>query len=263
MACDMILGIWDARELTWILFRRDLKAKYRESYLGYLWLIAPPLTTMLVWVFLNAQRIVQVETDIPYPLFVLIGTTVWSSFAGSLMSPLASFKEGAPVFMKLRVAPEAFVLSGFYGSVFDLLIRLFLLIPLFLYFKYIPPFTALLFPLAVIMLLTMGLAAGLSLIPIGGFYGDVGNAVSTFVGLLMFTVPVVYPVPEGEGLFATVMRYNPLTPAVTLCRETLTSGDLTFLPAALAWFAAALLVTFFALLILRIALPHLVERMGM
>jgi len=263
MVCDMIRGIWDARELTWILFQRDLRAKYRESYLGYLWLIAPPLTTMLVWVFLNAQRIVRVETEIPYPLFVLIGTTVWSSFVGSLMSPLASFRGGAPVFMKLKVAPEAFVLSGFYGSVFDLLIRLLLLIPVFLIFKYTPPVTALLFPLAVVMLLTMALAAGLFLIPIGGFYSDVANAVSTFIGLLMFTVPVVYPIPEGDGLLATVMRYNPLTPGVSLCRETLTSGDLTFLPAALAWFAAALLVSFFAILILRIALPHLVERMGM
>lgn len=260
---DTIFGIWNVRELTWMLFVRDLKAQYRESYFGYLWLLAPPVMTMLVWVFLNAQRIVRVETEIPYPLFVLIGTTLWSSFAASVLAPLNAFNMGKPVFMKLKVPPEAFILSGFYRSLFDLGIKLLLLIPVFIIFKFTPPVTALLFPLGIIMLLSMAVAIGLVVIPLGALYGDVANAVSTFIGVLMYTAPIVFPVPAGDTLLSKIMKLNPVTPLVSFCREALTDGVITSHFAALGWFGLSLCVIFIAFVIQRVAMPHLVARMGM
>lgn len=218
---------------------------------------------MLVWVFLNAQRIVRIETEIPYPLFALIGTTVWASFTSTITAPLASFVTAKPVFSKIKVPPEAFVLSGFYRAVFDLVVRILILVPVFFVFRFTPPATAYLFPIAVLSLLVMGFAIGLMLIPVGALYGDVGNAVATFMGLLMYSVPVVFPIPEGEGILRTVMSLNPLTPAVSLCRETITSGDLSLLPATLGWLGASVVVVIFAFLFIRISMPHLIARMGM
>ena len=125
--------LWASRELIWILCVRDLKAMYRQSYLGYLWIFVPPLATSAIWLFLNSQRVVRVsETPIPYPAFVLVGTTLWSTFSAALIAPLNAINASKPVFMKLKVVPEAFIASAITKVLFDFVVRLALLIPLLL-----------------------------------------------------------------------------------------------------------------------------------
>lgn len=260
---SLFTELWKCRELTWIIFLRDLKAQYRQSLMGYVWLFIPPLTTTLVWFFLNSQKIIRVETDIPYPMFVLIGTTIWSSFVSLVQQPLQGFLSGKEVFMKLKVPPEAFIMASALRAVFELGIRVMLIIPLFILFQYTPPLTSLLFPFALFTVVILALALGLLLIPIGSLYGDVGSAVASFIGLLMYTAPVVFPVPEGDGLLALIMRYNPLTPGIALCRDLLVNGSFQWLVPALIYTGVSLVVGLLALAVLRVAMPHLVQRMGM
>lgn len=255
--------LWKSRELVWILFLRDLKAQYRESYFGYLWLIAPPLATTLVWVFLNSQRIVRVETEIPYPLFVLIGTTLWSSFTAATVAPLNAFKAAKPVLMKLKVPPEAFLISGFFRSVFDLSIRLLLLVPVFLFLDFPLAATCWIFPFVVGAFLLCALCIGLLMLPVGGLYSDLSHGVVTLFGLFMYTAPVVFPKPGDGGILDQIMAWNPVTPFISLARESLVSGDLSSLPDVLLFSGIAFALCLFAFLILRVALPHLVVRMGM
>ena len=62
------------------MFVRDTKAAYRQSLLGYLWIILPPGANTLVWVFLNSQNIVKIDSGaVPYALFVLTGTVLWGA----------------------------------------------------------------------------------------------------------------------------------------------------------------------------------------
>ncbi|MEM7601840.1 MAG: hypothetical protein AAF357_10550, partial [Verrucomicrobiota bacterium] len=189
--------------------------------MGYFWLFVSPITTALVWFFLNNQKIIQVETDIPYPLFVLIGTTVWFSFVSLVQQPLAGFNDGKPVFIKLNVPPEAFIFSAALRAVFELFLRVLLIVPLFLLFKFTPPATAWFFPLALLFVIIPALAIGVWLVPLGSLFGDISNAVTAFVGLFMYTVPVVFPIPDGGGMLASIMRWNPLTPGIAFCRDLL------------------------------------------
>src|SRR5688572_25712970 len=67
------------------LAKRDVKAQYRQSVLGIFWAFAPVLMSAAVWIFLNLTGTVKVaETKVPYPLFVIIGTTLWSVFGECL-----------------------------------------------------------------------------------------------------------------------------------------------------------------------------------
>ncbi len=50
--------LYGARELIWVLFKRDLKAQYRQSLLGFIWLFLPPVLTTAVWLFLNGQKVI-------------------------------------------------------------------------------------------------------------------------------------------------------------------------------------------------------------
>ena len=66
------------RGLAWRMFLRDTRATYRQSFLGYFWLLLPALANTLVWVFLNGAKVVNIDSgDVPYPLFVFTGTVLW------------------------------------------------------------------------------------------------------------------------------------------------------------------------------------------
>ncbi|HEY0257850.1 MAG TPA: hypothetical protein VGC39_10435, partial [Candidatus Methylacidiphilales bacterium] len=69
---ETMMDLRASREVAWRLFLRNLRSQYRQSVLGYLWILLPPLATMLLWVYLNWTKTVAIgRTDIPYPIYVL------------------------------------------------------------------------------------------------------------------------------------------------------------------------------------------------
>ncbi len=255
--------IWRCRELTWILFTRDLKAQYRQSYFGYIWLFVPVISTTIVWMFLNSTKVIQVaETPIPYPAYVLIGSMIWGVFTTSVNQPLASFNSGKAVFMKLKVPPEAFILAGFSKIVFELIIKMLVLIPVFAVLGIMPASTAWLFPLGMAFTVLIGMAIGFMMIPIGSLYTDVGRLVGTAMGFGMYVTPVVYP-PPTSGWAASLVHWNPLTSVIMTTRDWLTLGNSPYLPGMLITLGISLMLLFAGVIIFRVVLPHLVERMGM
>lgn len=67
---------------AWRLFVRGLQASYSRSWLGYLWLLAPPLATAATWVYLHSANVLEVgPTRLPYTVFVLTGAVLWQVFA--------------------------------------------------------------------------------------------------------------------------------------------------------------------------------------
>jgi lipopolysaccharide transport system permease protein len=255
--------VWRCRELIWILFLRDLMAAYRQSVLGYAWIVLVPLATSGVWLFLNSQQIVQVATTpIPYAAFVLAGTTLWTTFAAAFSVPQAAFDSGRSVFMKLKVPPETFLLAALGRVFFELAVRMALLIPALWMLNSLSPITALLFPLAAACLVVFGFTCGMLLLPIGSLYSDVGRATSMALTFWMYLSPVIYPTPQS-GFAATFMAWNPVTPMITVSRDLLTLGHTENAGAMILVTVSALLLLLVSTVMLRVCLPHLVARMGM
>ncbi len=195
---EVFYDLYRCRELIGILFQRDLKAQFRQSYLGYVWLFLPPVLTTAVWLFLNGQKVITIrDTGMPYPVFVIIGSVVWQTFTKLLQSPLQSFNAGKPVFMKLKVPPEAFIAAGTARAAFEFLIYAITLIPVFLVFRIIPPWTVVLIPIVILSLFALGTALGMLLVPFGSLYSDIQQAVPVLMGFLMYMAPVVYPPPKS------------------------------------------------------------------
>lgn len=260
---EIFSDIWRTRELTWILFTRDLKAQFRQTYFGYIWLFVPVISTTLVWMFLNSTKVIQVaETPIPYPAYVMLGSMIWSVFTSSVNQPLASFDAGRSVFMKLKVPPEAFILSGMAKIVFEMGIRMLVLIPVFAALKIMPASSFWLFPVGMACTVLIGVSLGFLMIPLGSLYTDVSRLVATAIGFLMYLTPVVYP-PPTSGWAATLIHYNPMTAVVMTTRDWLTLGHSSYLVGMLITTGIAVVLLFFGLVIFRVVLPHLVERMGM
>ena len=79
----MFRELGESRELISRLVKRDMASQFRQSFLGYLWIILPPVATTIVFTLLRKANIINVpmpEDAMPYALFVLVGTTIWGLF---------------------------------------------------------------------------------------------------------------------------------------------------------------------------------------
>jgi len=252
----------DGRGLAWRLALRDIKAQYRQAYLGILWAFIMPLANTVVWVFLSSSGIISVsDTALPYPVYVFTGTMLWAIFMDALNAPLQQSNAAKGMLAKLNFPREALILSGIYQTLFNAGIKVVLLLAALLVMGINPGFGILLFPVALFSLVLVGTALGLMITPIGLLYTDVGRGIPLLMQFLMYLTPVVFPVPKA-GWAATLITLNPLTPLIVTARDWLTGTS----PQLLTYF---LFVNLFAVLLLlvvwavyRLAMPVLVERMS-
>jgi len=265
----LFAGIWQdtfsaqSRELAWRLTVRSLAGQFRQSLLGYFWLFFPPLLNSIIFIFLNRQGILKMEaTVVPYAVFVLIGNLLWQSFMLSMQSPIRSVQREMGILTKLNISREAVLLSGFFEMLITSAIP-FLALPLILLVFRVPvEWGILLAPVGFLGFVLFGFAIGVWLTPIGTLYKDIGQAIPILMRFAMFVTPVVYPLPKAPGLGRTLLLLNPTTPFIETARSWMTGQ-----PADLVgWFfvlsALSLVLLFAGLVVYRLAMPIIIERMS-
>lgn len=259
---EMFRDVWAGRELAWRLFIRDTAALYRQSVLGYVWAILPPVATTGTFAFLNSQNILQVgPTPIPYIAYVLTGTLLWQGFVDALNSPLKAVTANRSLLLKISFPREALIMSGLFDVLFNAIIRLLLLVPVFIVFKLPLTATILLFPFGFATLILLGLSLGLFLTPLGMLYTDIGRGLAIVSTFWLFLTPVVYPPPKSP-LALLLSTINPVSPVIVTTRNWLISQPATHLTGLFVVAGLALLLLFASAIVYRVALPHLIERMG-
>jgi lipopolysaccharide transport system permease protein len=262
MIRDMFRDLAAGRELAWRLAVRDIRAQYRQAFLGFLWVFILPLANTLTWIFLSSAGIVAVgETALPYPVYVFIGTMLWAIFMDALNAPLQQTNAAKSMLAKLNFPREALIVSGIYQTLFNAAIKVMLLIGALILLGITPDWSILLFPLGILSLVLVGTAIGLMLTPVGMLYTDIGRGLPLVMQFLMYVTPVVFPMPK-EGIAATLFTLNPLSPLILTTRDWLTGLP----PDYLGYFIAVNLLAFLMLLVVwivyRLAMPILIERMS-
>lgn len=259
---DMFHDLRMSRELSWRLAVRDISAQYRQTILGFLWALLLPLANTTVWVVLNVSGILTVgATELPYPVFVLIGTMLWAIFMEAVTAPLQGASAARAMLTKINFPREAIVISGIYQVLFNAAIKLAILLVVLAVFAIAPDWTIVFVPFGVASLILAGTAIGLLLTPIGLLYTDIGKGLPILLQFLMYLTPVVYPLQE-EGMLRTLLLLNPLTPLIETTRTWLTGGTLEWLPYFLITNCLAIFLLLGVWIIYRLAMPILIERMG-
>ncbi|GIV76492.1 MAG: transport permease protein [Litorilinea sp.] len=251
-----------SRELAWRLFIRDISAQYRQSLFGVFWAFVPPIVTALIFIVLQTRNVVNFgETDIPYPVYVLVGTTLWQLFTESLNAPLKSVTAARALLVKINFPREALIISAIWQVLFNLGTKLLVLAAIFWIFRLELTWGILGGGLAMVMLLLLGIGIGLLLTPLGMLYTDVATSLPIVTQMLFFVTPIVYP-PLRTFPLSLVTVLNPVSPLLIGARDLLTKGTLEN---GLAFSVVSVLTLFLLLggwLIYRVALPILIERMS-
>jgi lipopolysaccharide transport system permease protein len=262
MAREMWRDLLASRELGWRLMVRDIKAQYRQSFLGIFWAFLPPIATGLIFVILNSRKVINIsETDIPYPAFVMFGTVLWQVFADSLNAPLKVVTASKAMLAKINFPGEALILCGIGKTLFSCSIKLLVLAAVFIVFK-IPATWGLPLSLAALtVLILLGTTFGLLLTPVGLLYTDIAQGLNVLIGLWFFLTPVVYPAPRNFP-FSLLATLNPVSPILVGTRDLATQGILRNPVSFFVVTGSMFVVLFLAWVIYRLAIPILVERMS-
>src|SRR5262249_22208118 len=144
---ELTASLYASRELVWRLFLRDITARYRQSALGCFWAVVPSVVTVATFGLLSRSNVISVgPTELPYPVFVILGLTVWQTFADGVSRMPSSLVGAGNLISKINFPKEALVVAAMCEVLFDSLIRWCLVCVLFAWFWIAPSWMGVFIP---------------------------------------------------------------------------------------------------------------------
>jgi len=218
--------LWQYRELFWIFAWRDIKVRYKQTFLGVVWAIFQPLFSMFIFTVFFGNFAATSSGNLPYPLFVLVGLVFWNFFSSVLSHSSSSLVENEGIIKKVYFPREILPLSTIGVSLIDFTISFLMLILVVVYFGYNPG--SLFSPIILLGLIIAGLGAGglgMFLSAVNVKYRDVRYILPFFIQTMVFLTPVIYPTTVMRSSFRAIMLLNPMTGVIEAVRNQL-SGRL-------------------------------------
>lgn len=208
------------RELLGLLVRRELKARYKDSSLGFLWSLARPLALLLVY-YIAIGKFLGAERSIPeFAIYVFTGLTAWQLFQEIISSGTGAIVNNAGLVRKVYLPREIFPLSSVGSALFTFATQLVILLVAVLVSGRFPVGPQLLYvPLCLAVLVTFATAFGLALAAVNVYLRDVQYLVEIGLMILFWACPVVYSWAQvrgsiGSSWIGDVYLANPVTLAV-------------------------------------------------
>lgn len=255
-------GFHDSLYLARQLAKRDIQAQYRQSFLGVFWAIFPALINSLVWIFLQSSGTITVTTtNVPYPVFVLTGTTLWGIVGECINLTTSSVNANRSIISKINFDKEALITLGLIKFFFNFLIKIGLIILFLVFFKIVPSIEILYFLPLLFLSIVFFVAIGTLLMPISLLYTDISRLIPIGLQFLMYATPVVYAMPP-DGLMRKIMLLNPLTYIISDLRNVLTGQELENPIFWIFGLGLSIVLSIIALVVYRVSMPILTERMS-
>ncbi|GAA4458928.1 ABC transporter permease [Nibrella saemangeumensis] len=221
--------LWHYRELFYFFTWRDIKVKYKQAALGFLWAILQPLALVVVFTLVFGKGL-NVETDgIPYPVFAYSGLLFWNIFASGLQSSANSMVTNANIIRKIYFPRLIIPMSAILVSVFDFVMALVVYSGLLLYYHQSVNLARiiLLLPFSLILTVIATFGLGTLLAALNVKYRDFQYTIPFLIQFLMFINPVVYSTSIFRSETAQyVIALNPMAGAINLSRAAFLSSSI-------------------------------------
>jgi len=221
--------LWEYRELFYFFTLRDIKVKYKQTVLGFLWAVLQPLILAFLFSFFLGKAITNYTSlDLPYKLFALSGLVIWGIFSSGLNNAGNSMVSNANIIKKIYFPRLIIPISSVLVGLFDFLMA-FVVFLIYSVFEGVT-FSAsafLYFPLAVILTCIATFGAGSLLAALNVKYRDFRYIIPFLIQLLLFLTPVIYPVSITNNVYLNwILALNPMTAPLDIFRAALNDGHL-------------------------------------
>ncbi|MFA7007564.1 MAG: ABC transporter permease [Elusimicrobiales bacterium] len=212
-------------DLTTVLTQKELKVRYKHSFLGYLWSIAHPLACAFVF-FMAFKVIMRVQME-GYVLFLIAGLFPWQWFSNSVNMSPNIFLSNSSIIKKVNFQRSAIVLA----SVLNETIHFAVSIPVIAFFVFVYHRTAHFswlygIPLLLIIQLVFTYGISLAISSLNIFFRDLERIAGICVALLFYFTPVIYNESMVPEKYRGLINFNPMSPLMVSWRDLFLDGRL-------------------------------------
>lgn len=215
-----VAQVFQHREMLSLLIRRDLKSKYKDSALGFLWTLVRPLTQLVIYYVVIGKFLRAAEGIPDFAIYVFTGLTAYGLFSETVSSATQSIVGNSGLIKKVSLPREVFPLASVGSALFNFSIQLGILLvasvvlgvfPLSIEILYVIP--------ATLVILVYATAFGLLLSALNVYLRDIGYLMEVVLLVMMWASPIVYSWSMakgvlGESFLLEVYTNNPVTLAV-------------------------------------------------
>lgn len=218
-------GIFAYRELLLELTLREIKQRYKQSILGYAWVILNPFFQMVVMAFVFSQILRFNDLGVPYPLFLYVGLLPWSFLANSLSTGVGSLVSNASLLTKIYFPREIFVQSTILAKAIDFFLASSIFVFFLIFYRISPTWNVLWF--VPIFMLQSLFIYGVTLIlsAFNLFYRDIQYLLSLIILVWMYLTPVIYPTDIFPEKYRWIFQLNPMAVFITTYRDVILYGQ--------------------------------------
>lgn len=232
------------KHLLYELVKKNIKLKYRRSYLGILWTLIEPLLTMIVLTVVFGAFFNKGTKQ--FPVYVLTGRLLFSFFSSATKGGLKSVSGNASMIKKVYVPKYIYVVSSVISNFITFLISLLVLLGVSIVLQVQPTIYLLQAVIPLIILFVMTLGASLILATLSVFFRDVEYIWGVVTMLIMYASAIFYPVDRiinnGNGW---VFNLNP----VYMCIANFRNSVLYGIPMNMQYFAVSSVISIVLLVI--------------
>jgi lipopolysaccharide transport system permease protein len=219
-----LLKLIEKRELLIMITIRELRARYRQSILGFGWALVQPVFQMLVISIIFGSFLRVPSSGIPYPIFSYAAILPWTLFSGSITAAIPSIIGNMNLVTKIYFPREIIPISTNLARLVDFSIALIVFATMMLLYKIPLRSTMLYVPL--LLLIQIVLSLGISLIgsATSVFLRDISYAIPLGMQIWMYATPVIYPLDMVPPVWRSLYLLNPMSGIINAYRDVILLG---------------------------------------
>jgi lipopolysaccharide transport system permease protein len=231
-----LAGIWANRELLMVLVRREISVRYRQAFIGVLWVVFQPLLTTAIFTTLFMVFVRIPAQGESYPLFAFAGIAVWQYFSRVVIDGSNSLIANSALITKVSFPRLIIPMVPPLAAVLDCAIAILALVVTALLLGAHVSWTVIFAPLVIVAVASFGYAIALWLAPLNAVYRDIGIALPAVMQVAMYMSPIVYPESLAPEKIRWLFVLNPIAVMVDSMRWVVLGTDAPS-PVGLAVFA--------------------------
>lgn len=220
LAIDFHL-LWQFRDLLMALTWRDIRLRYRQTFLGVAWVILQPLLGAGIFAIVFGVIAKMPNQGVPYFVISYSGLLGWTLFSGSLSRISSCVVANAELIRKVFFPRLLLPLGIVPSALIDFTISALFMGVLMVIYRIAPSWHIIFFPLSIIILIGMALGLGMVAGSLSVKYRDVQYIMPLFIQMLMFASPVGYSAAAVPAYIKPFYDLNPLVAPLEMLRWSL------------------------------------------
>jgi lipopolysaccharide transport system permease protein len=219
--------LYQARDLLWAWTLRNIRARYQQTSLGWMWAIIQPTAQVLIFTLIFT-RFVPIETgSIPYPVFSFVAIVPWTLLAASLTDMSQVLVANMNLVTKIYFPREVLPIAALLARMMDFGVAVGLVALLLVYYR-VPAFAQgwLFLPIILAIQLLLVLGLGLASAAANVFFRDVQSLLALGLQIWFYACPIIYPAALVPPALQPLYFLNPMAGVVEAYRGVLLNGQL-------------------------------------